>query len=165
MASFQIDTNTRPDPERRSIVMNVRFRQNATTPKLYCGKHALYQITANLYDSAMSVEKREAQSGVIRLVRPVPQPVPGRVMVKSKCLILQCPRRLARPRTSPFHGGNTGSNPVGDANKIITPRTLLFRRLLARQENHSDKLRLRCALHRSDGLCVRVGSHFVVRMA
>jgi hypothetical protein len=26
------------------------------------------------------------------------------------------PRRLARPRTSPFHGGNTGSNPVGDAN-------------------------------------------------
>ena len=27
----------------------------------------------------------------------------------------QRPRRLARPRTSPFHGGNTGSNPVGDA--------------------------------------------------
>ena len=26
------------------------------------------------------------------------------------------PRRLAWPRTSPFHGGNTGSNPVGDAN-------------------------------------------------
>src|SRR5207253_316324 len=24
--------------------------------------------------------------------------------------------RLAWPRTSPFHGGNTGSNPVGDAN-------------------------------------------------
>src|SRR5947209_3628853 len=33
-------------------------------------------------------------------------------------LLLQSPRRLARPRTSPFHGGNTGSNPVGDANKI-----------------------------------------------
>ena len=31
---------------------------------------------------------------------------------------LASPRRLARPRTSPFHGGNTGSNPVGDANKI-----------------------------------------------
>ena len=31
---------------------------------------------------------------------------------------LRSPRRLARPRTSPFHGGNTGSNPVGDANKI-----------------------------------------------
>src|SRR5229473_6008947 len=25
------------------------------------------------------------------------------------------PRRLVWPRTSPFHGGNTGSNPVGDA--------------------------------------------------
>ena len=25
------------------------------------------------------------------------------------------PRRLARPRTSPFHGGNAGSNPAGDA--------------------------------------------------
>ena len=31
---------------------------------------------------------------------------------------LSRPRRLARPRTSPFHGGNTGSNPVGDANFI-----------------------------------------------
>jgi hypothetical protein len=29
--------------------------------------------------------------------------------------LLTRPRRLARPRTSPFHGGNTGSNPVGDA--------------------------------------------------
>jgi hypothetical protein len=29
---------------------------------------------------------------------------------------LNRPRRLAWPRTSPFHGGNTGSNPVGDAN-------------------------------------------------
>jgi hypothetical protein len=28
------------------------------------------------------------------------------------------PRRLAWPRTSPFHGGNTGSNPVGDANNL-----------------------------------------------
>ncbi len=27
----------------------------------------------------------------------------------------QRPRRLARPRTSPFHGGNAGSNPAGDA--------------------------------------------------
>ena len=30
------------------------------------------------------------------------------------------PRRLARPRTSPFHGGNTGSNPVGDAKLIVS---------------------------------------------
>ncbi len=28
------------------------------------------------------------------------------------------PRRLARPRTPPFHGDNTGSNPVGDANEF-----------------------------------------------
>jgi hypothetical protein len=27
----------------------------------------------------------------------------------------QRPHRLARPRTSPFHGGNGGSNPPGDA--------------------------------------------------
>ena len=33
-------------------------------------------------------------------------------------LFLTRPRRLAWPRTSPFHGGNTGSNPVGDANLI-----------------------------------------------
>jgi hypothetical protein len=30
------------------------------------------------------------------------------------------PRRLARPRTPPFHGDNTGSNPVGDANKPLS---------------------------------------------
>ncbi len=95
------------------------------------------------------------------------------------------PRRLARPRTSPFHGGNTGSNPVGDANKLnhllesglfaeglkgfdkkkSLPSPLLFLCLVAGHENHFDKLRLRCALHRSDGLCIGVGGHFVVRMA
>ena len=36
----------------------------------------------------------------------------------SRTFHCKSPRRLARPRTSPFHGGNTGSNPVGDANKI-----------------------------------------------
>ena len=30
------------------------------------------------------------------------------------------PRRLARPRTPAFHADNTGSNPVGDANKSLT---------------------------------------------
>src|ERR1700722_14034111 len=34
------------------------------------------------------------------------------------------PRRLAWPRTSPFHGGNTGSNPVGDASTINGFRTI-----------------------------------------
>ena len=33
----------------------------------------------------------------------------------------QRPRRLARPRTPPFHGGNTGSNPVGDATLFSDP--------------------------------------------
>ena len=94
------------------------------------------------------------------------------------------PRRLARPRTSPFHGGNTGSNPVGDANnpndllestlsaeglkgfdkKKSLPRRLLFPCLLARHENHFDKLCLRCALRRSDSLGVRVCSDLVVRV-
>lgn len=30
----------------------------------------------------------------------------------------QRPRRLARPRTPPFHGDNMGSNPIGDTNRI-----------------------------------------------
>src|SRR6185295_10096847 len=30
------------------------------------------------------------------------------------------PHRLARPRTSPFHGGNGGSNPPGDAKLVLT---------------------------------------------
>ncbi len=37
-----------------------------------------------------------------------------------------CPRRLARPRTSPFHGGNTGSNPVGDAKLLNNLQELKF---------------------------------------
>src|SRR5580704_70037 len=45
-------------------------------------------------------------------------------LVTIECsVVLSClirPRRLARPRTSPFHGGNTGSNPVGDANHSLT---------------------------------------------
>ena len=37
----------------------------------------------------------------------------------SACRRSRCPRRLARPRTSPFHGGNAGSNPAGDANHAL----------------------------------------------
>lgn len=36
------------------------------------------------------------------------------------------PRRLARPRTPPFHGDNTGSNPVGDAKWILSRERLFF---------------------------------------
>ena len=43
-------------------------------------------------------------------------------MLTHACLVgtvaAHRPRRLARPRTPAFHVGNTGSNPVGDANKI-----------------------------------------------
>ena len=42
----------------------------------------------------------------------------GTVTIEAIGLPPHGPRRLAWPRTSPFHGGNTGSNPVGDANKI-----------------------------------------------
>ncbi len=42
------------------------------------------------------------------------------------------PRRLARPRTPPFHGDNTGSNPVGDANRINLLLDLLTLPLVAR---------------------------------
>jgi hypothetical protein len=42
------------------------------------------------------------------------------------------PRRLAWPRTSPFHGGNTGSNPVGDANKINSLQLVFMKNLLLR---------------------------------
>ena len=34
---------------------------------------------------------------------------------REELSVAQRPRRLARPRTSPFHGGNGGSNPPGDA--------------------------------------------------
>jgi hypothetical protein len=37
-------------------------------------------------------------------------------------IFLERPRRLARPRTPPFHGDNMGSNPIGDTNKDGTLR-------------------------------------------
>jgi len=46
------------------------LRQNGNNPKVVQDllRHASYQITANIYDSAVSDEKRKAHSGVIRLV-------------------------------------------------------------------------------------------------
>ena len=38
----------------------------------------------------------------------------------------QRPRRLARPRTPPFHGDNMGSNPIGDTNNIAYSGQLDF---------------------------------------
>src|ERR1035438_893579 len=55
------------------------------------------------------------------------------------------PRRLARPRTSPFHGGNTGSNPVGDAKSFselqsLLPAVRLFRWLSVQRDRKSTRL-------------------------
>ena len=46
------------------------LRQNGNNPKVVQDllRHASYQITANIYDVAVSDEKREAHSEVIRLV-------------------------------------------------------------------------------------------------
>src|SRR5215831_2639110 len=46
------------------------LRQNGNDPKVVQDllRHASYQVTANIYDSAVSDEKRKAHSGVIRLV-------------------------------------------------------------------------------------------------
>jgi len=61
------------------------LRQNGNNPKVVQDllRHASYQITANVYDEAMSAEKRQAHSEVIRLVRPVPGAVPDLGMVES----------------------------------------------------------------------------------
>lgn len=46
------------------------LRQNGNNPKVVQDllRHESYQITANIYDAAVPDEKREAHSGVIRLV-------------------------------------------------------------------------------------------------
>jgi integrase len=46
------------------------LRRNGNDPKVIQDllRHASYSITANVYDSAVSDEKREAHSGVMRLV-------------------------------------------------------------------------------------------------
>ena len=61
------------------------LRQNGNDPEVVQAllRHASYQITANIYDEAVSAEKRQAHSEVIRLVRPVRHPVPGLAMVES----------------------------------------------------------------------------------
>src|ERR1700722_8657054 len=66
----------------------------------------------------------EAEDGAgreaVRLLTPhfrVARVEAGRLRPARRLRAKQRPRRLARPRTPPFHGDNTGSNPVGDANK------------------------------------------------
>src|SRR5260370_19862162 len=59
----------------------------------------------------------------------------------------QSPRRLAWPRTSPFHGGNTGSNPVGDAKSFqeLKREQAVLRR---HKKEHREQLSNRDALQR-----------------
>src|SRR5271167_740114 len=38
-------------------------------------------------------------------------------------VICHRPRRLARPRTPPFHGDNMGSNPIGDTKLVFPSQT------------------------------------------
>jgi hypothetical protein len=54
-------------------------------------------------------------SRVLAGVRLTPEPPGGYSKNCSASLPRTGPHRLARPRTSPFHGGNAGSNPAGDA--------------------------------------------------
>ncbi len=90
------------------------------------------------------------------------------------------PRRLARPRTSPFHGGNAGSNPAGDAiilkqllGLTLSPEgskgfdkegTLRSVHLLGglSPQYHPDDFGLRFPLRRGHRLCVNVGGYPVI---
>lgn len=56
------------------------------------------------------------------------------------------PYRLAWPRTSPFHGEDTGSNPVGDTS-IPPTRTWLSQDSNVRQVMSLDTRRLKAELH------------------
>jgi integrase len=57
------------------------LRQNWNNPKVVQDllRHASYGITMNVYDSAVSEEKREAHSGVMRLFAIRTRPADGRM--------------------------------------------------------------------------------------
>jgi integrase len=85
-------------------------------------RHSTSKLTLDLYaqtlpENKVAASKAIAGSLCCRSFRLVPRYKAGtapRNLLNS--MESTSPRRLARPRTSPFHGGNTGSNPVGDAN-------------------------------------------------
>jgi integrase len=66
----------RTGPSSQGVAHSLRhsyttlLRRNGNDPKVIQDllRHASYSITANVYDSAVSDEKREAHSGVMRLV-------------------------------------------------------------------------------------------------
>ena len=57
------------DPTHASL-RNSTSRQNGNNPKVVQDllRHSTYSITANIYDAAISDEKREAHRGVLHLV-------------------------------------------------------------------------------------------------
>ena len=59
------------------------LRQNGNDTKVIQDllRHASYSITANVYDSAVSDEKREAHSGVMRLVATRTRAEDGRMTI------------------------------------------------------------------------------------
>ena len=96
----------------------------------------------------------------------------------------RCVVSISYDEPKSFHGGNTGSNPVGDANKIknllrigILPegskgfdkRTALSSSLrlrdFARQQHHLHQLGLCRPLGRGYRLCICIRRHFVIGVA
>jgi hypothetical protein len=67
-----------------------------------------------------------------------------------------CPRRLARPRTSPFHGGNAGSNPAGDAKLKATQSPTCWACLVDTRSSIKDPARSRLPLRRPKRLGVQL---------
>ena len=96
-------------------------------------RHQSFNVTTDVYMQALSDDQRNTHHGVIQLVVPRQIPSAQAVIIGELANIetAKRPRRLAWPRTSPFHGGNTGSNPVGDANLINNLRNCWFWRTTA----------------------------------
>jgi hypothetical protein len=94
------------------IVMRCRIVRSAARPRCLLFK-ALYSISSvkSLPKGSLTVSRTAAN-----------------IKTSSRLQPQRRPRRLAWPRTSPFHGGNTGSNPVGDAKPFNNLQVLRFSR-------------------------------------
>jgi hypothetical protein len=85
-------------------------------------RHSTSKLTLDLYAQALPENKVAASKAIAgSLLLPRLRFVPRYKAGKAPENLLNSmqstsPRRLARPRTSPFHGANAGSNPAGDAN-------------------------------------------------
>src|SRR6202000_1159199 len=103
----------------------------------------------------------------------------GRLRPARRLRAKERPRRLARPRTPPFHGDNTGSNPVGDANKrkdliqtiaacrrpITSNKTALsFPILLSWVKYEPCDLAVSASLNIRHSLSVEIHGHAAIRM-